>query len=168
MTSGKQNEFLTPEELERLSRDYLIEHKVITILSPDYVREHGVFWDDAELYWDECGYYTFDRDGVRFTGLAYEVYDHKDMKYYPFFNTDFQDGTLMDYVYYVNGLQDGADVDFYPSGALQSYRVYDNGKAVGKSYEWYENGMIKKVVDYSRKERIEFNKQGKITNQGKV
>ena len=82
---------MEPIDTSKLSLDYLLENKVITILSQDYVFEHGVFWDDAELNWDECGYFTVDRDGIRFTGLAYEVYDHKDMKYYPFFNTDFQD-----------------------------------------------------------------------------
>ena len=161
----KPKKCMTPDELMRLSRDYVIEHQKLTILSRDEVIERGVFWDDAELNWDEHGYYLVDRDGVRFTGLAYEVYDHKDMKYYHFFNTDFQDGTLMDYAYYVNGLQDGVEVDFYPSGAVQSYRVYDKGKVVGKSYEWYENGMIKKVVDYTRNKRIEFDKQGIITKQ---
>ena len=159
---------MTPDELKRLSRDYVIEHEKLTILSQDYVREHGVFWDDAELDWDECGYYTVDRGGVPFTGLTYEIYDHKDMKYYPFFNTDFQDGTLMDYVYYVNGLQDGVEVEFYPSGAVHSYSVYDEGRLVGTSYEWYENGMIKKYIDFNLNQRIEFDKQGKITRQGKA
>ena len=159
---------MNPIDPDQLSLDYLIENKVITILSRDYVMKHGVFWDDAELNWDECGYYTVDREGSHFTGLAYEVYDHKDMKYYPFFNTDFQDGTLMDYVYYVNGLQDGVEVEFYPSGAVQSYCVYEKGKPAGKSYEWYENGMIKKYIDCDQNKRILFDKQGKITKQGKI
>ena len=159
---------MNPIDPDQLSLDYLLENKVITILSRDYVMKHGVFWDDAELNWDECGYYTVDRDGVRFSGLAYEVYDHKDMKYYPFFNTDFQDGTLMDYVYYVNGLQDGVEVEFYPSGAVQSYCVYEKGKPAGKSYEWYENGMIKKYIDCDQNKRILFDKQGNITKQGKI
>ena len=159
---------MNPIDPNKLSLDYLIENKVITILSRDYVIKHGVFWDDAELNWDECGYFTVDRDGIRFTGLAYEVYDHKDMKYYPFFNTDFQDGTLLDYAYYVNGLQDGVEVEFYPSGAVHSYSVYDEGRLVGKSYEWYENGMIKKYIDLNLNQRVEFDKQGKITKQGKV
>ena len=159
---------MNPIDPDQLSLDYLLENKVIAILSKDYVMKHGVFWDDAELNWDECGYYTVDREGIHFTGLAYEVYDHKDMKYYPFFNTDFQDGTLMDYVYYVNGLQDGVEVEFYPSGAVQSYCVYEKGKPAGKSYEWYENGMIKKYIDCDQNKRILFDKQGKITKQGKI
>ena len=159
---------MEPIDTSKLSLDYLLENKVITILSQDYVFEHGVFWDDAELNWDECGYFTVDRDGIRFTGLAYEVYDHKDMKYYPFFNTDFQDGTLLDYVYFVNGLQDGVEVEFYPSGAVHSYSVYDKGRLVGTSYEWYENGMIKKYIDFNLNQRVEFDKQGKITKQGKA
>ena len=159
---------MSPIDPGKFSLDYLLENKAITILSRDYVIEHGVFWDDAELNWDECGYFTVDRDGIRFTGLAYEVYDHKDMKYYPFFNTDFQDGTLLDYAYYINGLQDGVEVEFYPSGAVHSYSVYDEGRLVGKSYEWYENGMIKKYIDFNLNQRVEFDKQGKITKQGKV
>ena len=159
---------MEPIDPNKLSLDCLLEKKAVTILSRDYVIEHGVFWDVAELNWDECGYYTVDRDGVRFSGLAYEVYDHKDMKYYPFFNTDFQDGTLMDYAYYVNGLQDGAEVGFYPSGAVQSYCVYEKGKPAGKSYEWYENGRIKKYIDCDQNQRILFDKQGNITKQGKA
>ena len=159
---------MEPIDPGKFSLDYLLENKVITILSRDYVMKHGVFWDDAELNWDELGYYTVDREGVRFTGLTYEVYDHKDMKYYPFFSTDFQDGTLMDYAYYVNGLQDGVEVEFYPSGAVQSYRVYEKGKLAGKSYEWYENGMIKKYIDRIHNKRIEADEQGNITKQGKL
>ena len=87
---------------------------------------------------------------------------------YPFFNTDFQDGILMYYTYFVNGLQDGVDVEFYPSGAVHSYSVYDEGRLVGKSYEWYENGMIKKYIDCNQNIRILFDKQGKITRQGKA
>lgn len=148
---------------QKLSREYVIEHRRLTILSRDYVVEHGVFWDDAELNWDESGYYTVDREGIRFTGLAYEVYDHKDMMYYPFYNTDFQDGTLLHYTYYVNGLHDGATVDFYPSGAVQSYSFYAKGRLTGKSYEWYENGAIKKLVDIAQDKRILFDPHGKIT-----
>ena len=74
----------------------------------------------------------------------------------------------MDYVYYVNGLQDGVEVEFYPSGAVQSYCVYEKGKPAGKSYEWYENGMIKKYIDCDQNKRILFDKQGKITKQGKI
>ena len=159
---------MNPIDPNKLSLDCLLEKKAVTILSRDYVIEHGVFWDDAELNWDECGYYKVDRDGVRFSGLAYEVYDHKDMKYYPFFNTDFQDGTLMDYAYYDNGLQDGAEVGFYPSGAVQSYCVYEKGKPAGKSYEWYENGRIKEYIDCDQNQRILFDKQGNITKQGKA
>ena len=159
---------MNPIDPNKLSLDCLLEKKAVTILSRDYVIEHGVFWDDAELNWDECGYYTVDRDGVRFSGLAYEVYDHKVMKYYPFFNTDFQDGTLMDYAYYDNGLQDGAEVGFYPSGAVQSYCVYEKGKPAGKSYEWYESGRIKKHIDCEQNQRILFDKQGNITKQGKA
>jgi hypothetical protein len=159
---------MKPIDPSTLSLDYLLENEVITILSRDYVLECGIFGDDAELNWDECGYFTVDRDGIRFTGLAYEVYDHKDMKYYPFFTTDFQDGTLLDYAYYVNGLQDGVEVEFYPSGAVHSYSVFDEGRLVGKSYEWYENGRIKKYIDLNLNQRVEFDKQGKITKQGKV
>ena len=159
---------MKPEELKRLSRDYVLEHEKLTIFSQDYAIEHGVFWDDAELDWDECGYYIVDRDGVRFTGLAYEVYDHKDMMYYPFFNTDFQDGTLLCYMFYKDGLRDRVKVTFYPSGKLESYRVYDKGRLRWKSYEWYENGMIKRLIDRIHDKSIEFDEQGNVVKQGKV
>lgn len=85
------------------------------------------------------------------------------MMYYPFFNTDFQDGTLLHYTYYVNGLHDGVTVDFYPSGEVQSYCVYREGKKVEKSYEWYENGMIKWYNN--GKQLICFNEKGHITER---
>ena len=74
----------------------------------------------------------------------------------------------MDYAYYDNGLQDGAEVGFYPSGAVQSYCVYEKGKPAGKSYEWYENGRIKKYIDCDQNQRILFDKQGNIIKQGKA
>ena len=155
-----------------LSRDYVIGHEKLGILSRDEVTAQGIFWDDGELCGDESGYLIVNRDGIPFTGLIYEVYDHKNMGSYPFFNTDFQDGTLLDYTYYADGLQDGADVEFYPSGAVQKYSVCRKGKVIGRSYEWYENGMIKILRDYSDNSGhylyTEFNKQGKITRQYKV
>ena len=49
------NEFMTPDEMQQLSRDYVLEHEGITILSWDDVIENGREWDDSINY-DGYGY----------------------------------------------------------------------------------------------------------------
>ena len=49
------NEFLKPDELLQLSRDYVLEHEGLTILSWDYVIENGKEWDTS-ISWDSYGY----------------------------------------------------------------------------------------------------------------
>ena len=144
---------LKPFDLDKLSRDYVLEHKKLRILSRDYVIEHGTDYDDEEIGWDEI-YYSFicDSEGY-FTGLIYELYDN---------------GNLSGYRHYKDGLKDGVQVALYPSGMIHYYSVYRKGEITGIFYEWYENGMIKKFIDRIHDKRIEADEQGHITKQGKA
>lgn len=115
--------------LDQLSRDYVIEHKKLEFLSWKYVTEHGKEFG-YELWWDPCdGWFIYDdEEDVNYTGLMYELY---------------KDCSLMYYAYIQDGLEEGVEVDFYPSGILKSYIIYHKRKTIEKYYEWYENGMIK-------------------------
>lgn len=150
----------------KLSLDYLLENEVIAILSKDYVLEHGKSYNFDEVeevtrggrdymcYPDDMGYPDDLRDySGLFSGVLYETWGDLNLTYY---------------THYKDGLRDGVKVEFYLSGQIKKYCVWENNRLVGKLYEWFENGMIKKLVDYSRNQRIEFNKLGRITKQGKV
>ncbi|MBR3044946.1 MAG: hypothetical protein IKI45_10730 [Oscillospiraceae bacterium] len=142
-------------DLTPLSRDHVLAHKTLKILSMEYVIEHGIDWEDDEIGFDEANfYYVCDLEGL-FTGLLYEIYDN---------------GNLMSYAFYKDGLKDGVEVKFYPSGKIHYYSVFCKGIITGRFYEWYENGMIKKYIDRRRKQnrRIEADEQGNITKQGKA
>ena len=126
----KTDEFMTPDEMMKLSRDYVIEHEGLKILTWDEVIENGREWDDT-IGWDGYGYRICDLSGgmeVPFTGLLYELFD---------------DGSLSWYGYYEDGLVTGVDVDFYPSGEIRRYGRYASKKEKGLYYKWYEDGMIK-------------------------
>lgn len=160
----KQPEPVIPEQL---SRAYLLEHEVLTFLSPDYVLEHGTDFYGGEICWDdEWGDFLCwqNGEGDRFTGLEYIFND--------------EDQYLATYSYYENGVLNGISVRFYPSGKAQSYGVYRDGRRTGKYYEWYENGTIKVYRIYEtdafrdkfadRYKFAEFDEDGKITKKGKV
>ena len=146
-------------DTSKLSFDYLLENKVITILSRDYVIEHEKSYDDDEVQ-------EFTRDGkdymcypgMYFSGLFSGV----------LYEGAYGDQSLLYYTHYKDGLKDGADVEFYYSGKVKNYCVWNNNEIVGKFYEWYEDGMIKIIVDYTQNTLIEFDEQGNITKQGKV
>lgn len=119
------NEFLKPDELLQLSRDYVLEHEEITILSWDDVIKNGREWADG-IGWDEYGYRVCDKTGdeeIPFNGLLYEVV---------------RNGNFW-YGYYEDGLETKEDVTFFPSGEVKRYHGF------GKYYEWRENGNIKLV-----------------------
>ena len=152
----KPKEYLPPEEIQRLSRDYVIEHEKLTIFSLEYVTEHGTDFGDGELWWDHVyGYYICDREGVYFTGLLYETYDNLRLKYYKF---------------YENGEEHGLVVKFYPSGEVESYGVNIDKYLEGNYYEWYENGMIKRFIKQDKINHcyahIECDENGTIIQQG--
>ncbi|MBP0976501.1 MAG: hypothetical protein J6P20_10620, partial [Oscillospiraceae bacterium] len=132
---------MNPIDPSKLSLDYLLENKVITILSWDDVIEHGTNWDEVELeeitrchkdymcYRDDMGYPDDMRDysGV-FSGVLYETWDDLNIDYY---------------MHYKDGLRDGTEVHFYDSGKVDNYRFWKNSRLVGKVFGWYENGKIK-------------------------
>ncbi len=43
-------------DLDKLSRDYVLAHEKLTILSREYVMEHGRDFDDDSIGWDSYGY----------------------------------------------------------------------------------------------------------------
>ena len=157
---------MNPIDPSKLSLDYLLENKVITILSWDDVIEHGTNWDEVELeeitrchkdymcYRDDMGYPDDMRDysGV-FSGVLYETWDDLNIDYY---------------MHYKDGLRDGTEVHFYDSGKVMNYMVSKNNRLVGKSYVWYENGKIDRINDWDQREYVEFDEQGNITKQGKM
>ena len=157
---------MEPIDSSKLSLDYLLENNVITILSWDYVIEHGTNWDEVELeeitrcnkeymcYRDDMGYPDDMRDySGLFSGVLYEIY---------------YDLTLFYYMHYKDGLRDGTEVHFYDSGKVMNYMVSKNNRLVGKSYVWYENGKIATINDWDQREYVDFDEQGKITKQGKM
>lgn len=147
---------MNPIDPNQLSFEHLLENKVITILSRDYVIEHGINWDEVELEEiTRCHteYMTYLDDSSVFSGVLYEIY---------------YDLTLIYYMHYKDGLRDGTEVHFYDSGKVKSYMVSKNNRLVGKSYVWYENGKIYEINDWDQKTCIEFDENGKITYQGKL
>ena len=159
---------MNPIDPSKFSLDYLLENKVITILSWDYVIEHGTNWDEDEVeleeitrchkeymcYRDDMGYPHDMRDySGLFSGVLYEIY---------------YDLTLIYYMHYKDGLRDGIEVHFYDSGKVKSYMVSKNNRLVGKSYVWYENGKIYEINDWDQRGYVEFDEQGNITKQGKL
>ena len=148
----EQKEIRKPD-LKPLSRDHVLEHKTLKILSMEYVIEHGIDYEDEEIGWDEQYYHFICNSEGYFTGLIYKLDDN---------------GNLMSYVFYKDGLKDGVEVEFYPSGKIHYYSVYRKGEITGIFYEWYENGLIKKYIDRIHDKRIEADEQGKITKQGKA
>ena len=157
---------MNPIDPSKLSLDYLLENELITILSWDYVIEHGINWDDVALeeitrhnkdymcYRDDMGYPDDMRDySGLFSGVLYEIY---------------YDLTLIYYMHYKDGLRDGTEVHFYDSGKVMNYMVSKNNRLVGKSYVWYENGKIATINDWDQREYVDFDENGEITDEGKL
>ena len=120
----KTDGFMTPDEMMKLSRDYVLKHERLTILSWDEVIENGREWDDSIDY-DGYGYRICDlSDGkeVPYTGLLYELY---------------QDGDLSWYGYYQDGLEIKEDVKFWGKGEVWVYH------GPGIYYEWRPDGNIR-------------------------
>ena len=153
---------MEPIDPSKFSLDYLLENKVITILSQDYVFEHGTDWDEVDItecimkritylcYRDDWGYPDYSK---RFSGVLYEKWDDLNLWYY---------------MHLKDGLRDGIEVHFYKSGKVLNYRVLNNGRLVGKNYVWYENGKIDAINDWDQREYVEFDEQGNLTKQGKM
>ena len=170
MKHEKLKEFLNPDAMKRLCRDYVLEHETLTLLSWDDVIENGKEWDD-DIDWDEYGHRVCDITGekdVPYTGLLYEL---------------FPDDSLLWYGYYKDGLVTGPDVTFFPSGELRqygcyewyksgqikSYYVYQKNAGVSESYEWYKSGAIKNYTCRDKRgfavKYIEYDEAGNITKE---
>ena len=138
-------EWMTQDEMRQLSRDYVLEHEGLTILSLDEVIEKGRNWDDSIDY-DGYGYRICDlSDGkeVPYTGLLYELY---------------QDGDLSWYGYYQDGLEIKEDVTFFGAGEVHIYH------GPGRYYEWRPDGNIRLVRVRNEKDLyLHIAKNGKIT-----
>ena len=153
---------MNPIDPSKYSLDYLLENELITILSQDYVFEHGTDWDEVDItefimnhltylcYCDDWGNPDYSR---RFSGVLYEKWDDLNLWYY---------------MHLKDGLRDGIEVHFYKSGKVLNYRVLNNGRLVGKNYVWYENGKIDAINDWDQREYVEFDEQGNLTKQGKM
>ena len=126
---------MNPIDPSKFSLDYLLENKVITIFSQDYVFEHGTDWDEVDItelimnhltylcYCDDWGNPDYSR---RFSGVLYEKWDDLNLWYY---------------MHLKDGLRDGIEVHFYKSGKVLNYRVLNNCRLVGKNYVWYEKHL---------------------------
>ena len=82
MKHEKLKEFLNPDAMKRLCRDYVLEHETLTLLSWDDVIENGKEWDD-DIDYDSCGYRICDVSGeeeVPYTGLLYELFPDGSLK----------------------------------------------------------------------------------------
>ena len=154
---------MEPIDPSKFSLDYLLENELITILSQDYVIEHGTNWDEVAIeelimnrlkymcYPDCYGNPDYSR---RFSGVLYQLYNGKP--------------NLWDYMHYKNGLQDGVEVGFYDTGEVKNYLVYYKDRVVGKNYVWYENGKIYSINDWDQREYVDFDENGEITDEGKL
>ena len=172
MKHEKLKEFLNPDAMKRLCRDYVLEHEDLTILSWDYVIEHGRDWDNEDsIGWDSYGYRVCDitdEGEIPITGLLYQLY---------------ADNSLWWYGYYIDGLCTGPDVTFFPSGELRQYGGYEwyetgqiksysvilKNAGVWESYEWYESGVINKYSCRNKRgfgvKYIEYDESGNITKE---
>ena len=154
---------MEPIDPSKFSLDYLLENELITILSQDYVFEHGTDWDEVDItecimkritylcYRDDWGYPDYSK---RFSGVLYQLYNGKPNLWY--------------YMHYKNGLQDGVEVGFYDTGEVKNYLVYYKDRVVGKNYVWYENGKIYSINDWDQREYVDFDENGEITDEGKL
>lgn len=106
------------------------------VLSKDYIVKNGI--EDDSLVYDNDGYRLLDADeedgGNPINGLVYALY---------------KNGSLSHYAYYIDGLAEGDDIDFYPDGKLKEYASMVKGMALGNCIEWYPNGQIKRECVYS-------------------
>lgn len=128
------------------------------VLTPEYVREHGVRYDESVLYnWDGETTPMYDKDpasgGKLFTGLLYDQYEDSDM--------------ISWYEYYTDGYGDGPYVCFYDTGELLSYCIMKGCGYVGKLYKWHRNGKMKEYHennDSGRRIRtVHWDEEGNIT-----
>lgn len=135
------------------------------ILSPEYIKEHGVLYDEDVFYsedyeWEALYDKAPELGGKPFTGLLYEL----DMN-----------GIIRYYQYYKDGFGDGEYVEFYDNGAVASYCIMKEFAFVDKLYQWHKNGVLKSFNEIDKKRRyiktIHFDEDGNmifLMEKGKV
>ena len=172
MKHEKLKEFLKPDAMKQLSRDYVLEQEDLTILSWDDVIEYGKEWDD-DIDWDYHGYRICDVSGeevVPFTGLLYQLHDDGSLWWYDHYEDGL--GTGPEAAFFISGLlRKFGCYEWYETGQIRSYSVYQKNAGVCESYEWYESGMIKKYTCRDRRgfavRYIEYDEAGNITKEVK-
>ncbi|MCM1328682.1 MAG: hypothetical protein NC253_04500 [Ruminococcus sp.] len=118
---------MTTEELNLLSREYIIRHGCCQN-SDNQIRQLEdlgikVYKTPPEPY----------KKGWEYLYPIYELYDNGNIAYYKFMD---------------KGIDNGLWITFFKSGKVKSYCIMISGKPCGKSYEWYESGALKNETDY--------------------
>lgn len=106
--------------------------------------------DDLEYNFEKGLYYY---QGIPFTGQAVGC---------------FPDDTLSYETTFINGLHDGIQKRWYPSGKLEAVYHFLKGGGHGTNQEWYESGKIRKeeIIEFGVKiQRIEWDEQGNVTEK---
>ncbi|MET7768690.1 hypothetical protein [Nocardia sp. NPDC005366] len=93
---------------------------------------------DADLARDESAGLAW-YQGTPFTGDVVEFDD---------------DGGLLEYSTYVNGVLEGSSSHWYPGGAERASRRYERGLPIGTWDEWYPDGQRKQREIYSDSGRL--------------
>lgn len=126
------------------------------VLSKEYVKEHGVPYDDDVFYQDDYHIGAlYDRlpelGGTPFTGLLYELYNDK----------------LIYYQFFTDGYGDGEFVRFYETGNVASYCIMKKDSFLSTSYCWYKNGKLKSFSEVDEKRNyinsIKYDEDGSVT-----
>ncbi|MFC7395550.1 toxin-antitoxin system YwqK family antitoxin [Scopulibacillus cellulosilyticus] len=103
--------------------------------SKEYVLKNGIDFENLwfSSYSDEILDNPEDEGGEPFTGLTYELYDN---------------GELIYFCFYKDGLAHGLKREFYKSGNIKCEKPMKYGLINGKSFSWYENGNIESMIEY--------------------
>ncbi len=126
------------------------------VLSLEYVKEHGVPYDDDVFYQDDYHIGAlYDRlpelGGTPFTGRLYELYNDK----------------LIYYQFFTDGYGDGEFVRFYETGNVASYCIMKKDSFLSTSYCWYKNGKLKSFSEVDEKRNyinsIKYDEDGSVT-----
>jgi antitoxin component YwqK of YwqJK toxin-antitoxin module len=126
------------------------------VLSKEYVKEHGVPYDDDVFYQDDYHIGALydglpELGGKPFTGLLYELYNDK----------------LIYYQFFTDGYGNGEFVRFYETGNVASYSIMKKDSFLSISYCWYKNGKLKSFSEVDKKRNyinsIKYDEDGNIT-----
>jgi antitoxin component YwqK of YwqJK toxin-antitoxin module len=88
-----------------------------------------VTYDDVEYHEDMYLYYH-DR---RFTGWIVETDER---------------GLVIEEISYLEGFQEGPEIEYYPDGTMKSERTYKRALPHGLARTWHENGNLKSETIY--------------------